>query len=158
MSEIRFRQMNLLDIDRIMEIEHRSFATPWSRVAFEGELVRNHFARYIVVEVDGKVAGYAGMWLIIDEAHVTNIAIDPACRGKKLGEALLRQMMASAVRNGASRMTLEVRVSNQKAQNLYQKLGFKNYGVRKGYYTDNGEDAMIMWAELDGNKLDMMEG
>lgn len=159
MSEIRFRRMNLSDIDRIMEIEHRSFAAPWSRAAFEGELVRNHFARYMVVEVDGYVAGYAGMWMIIDEAHITNIAIDPAYRGKKLGEALLRQMMASAVWNGATRMTLEVRVSNQKAQNLYHKLGFRNYGIRKGYYTDNGEDAMIMWAELDpDSKLDMMEG
>lgn len=159
MNEISFRSMNLTDIDRILEIEYQSFAAPWSRAAFEGELVRNHFARYFVVEVDGYAVGYAGMWLIIDEAHITNIAIDPAFRGKKLGELLLRQMMTVAVWNGATRMTLEVRVSNKKAQHLYEKLGFRSYGVRKGYYSDNGEDAIIMWAELGpGNKLDMMEG
>lgn len=160
MNDVIFRRMNLSDIDRILEIEHQSFTAPWSRNAFEGELTRNHFARYIVVEVDQLVVGYAGMWLIIDEAHITNIAIDPAFQGRKLGETLMRQMMTVAVWNGAVRMTLEVRVSNKKAQNLYEKLGFKSYGIRKRYYTDNGEDAMIMWAELDTsqNKQDTMEG
>ncbi|MFC4766879.1 ribosomal protein S18-alanine N-acetyltransferase [Effusibacillus consociatus] len=154
MSELIYRRMQLSDIDRILEIEHRSFSAPWSRAAFEGELTRNHFAKYIVVEIDGVVAGYAGMWIIIDEAHITNIAIDPAYRGRKLGENLLRQMMMVAVWNGADRMTLEVRVSNKTAQSLYQKLGFIKYGIRKGYYSDNGEDAIIMWANLDPKRYE----
>lgn len=160
MSEPIFRRMQLSDIDRILEIEQQSFSAPWSRAAFEGELIRNHFAKYIVVELDGYVIGHAGMWIIIDEAHITNIAIDPLFRGRKLGENLLRQMMTLAVWNGAERMTLEVRVSNLAAQNLYNKLGFRNYGIRKGYYTDNNEDALIMWAELDPQQhgMDTMEG
>jgi ribosomal-protein-alanine N-acetyltransferase len=148
MNEVTYRRMELSDIDRILEIERQSFAAPWSRTAFEGELTKNHFARYIVAEMDGRVVGHAGMWIIIDEAHITNIAIDPAYRGRKIGENLLRQMMRLALLNGAERMTLEVRVSNHAAQRLYNKLGFRNYGIRKGYYTDNGEDAMIMWADL----------
>ncbi|WP_051074215.1 ribosomal protein S18-alanine N-acetyltransferase [Effusibacillus pohliae] len=152
--------MQLSDIDRILEIERQSFSAPWSRAAFERELTGNHFAKYIVVEVDGRVVGHAGMWIIVDEAHITNIAIDPAYRGRKLGENLLRQMMALAVWNGARRMTLEVRVSNQTAQNLYRKLGFRGCGIRKNYYSDNQEDALIMWAELNPNQhaTDSMEG
>lgn len=148
MSDIHYRRMELSDIDRILEIEKLSFTAPWSREAFEGELTKNHFARYLVVEVDDEVMGHAGMWLIMDEAHITNIAIHPSCRGRKLGENLLLQMMTLAVWNGAERMTLEVRVSNQTAQNLYKKLGFVSAGIRRGYYSDNGEDAMIMWADL----------
>ncbi|GAX88795.1 ribosomal-protein-alanine N-acetyltransferase RimI [Effusibacillus lacus] len=152
--------MHLSDIDRILEIERQSFSAPWSRSAFEAELTRNHFAKYIVVEVNGYVVGHAGMWIIIDEAHITNIAIDPAYRGRKLGEQLLARLMAMAVWNGAERMTLEVRVSNKAAQSLYQKMGFQNHGIRKAYYSDNGEDALIMWANLDPKQKESatMEG
>lgn len=160
MNGVTYRRMQWSDIDRILEIERQSFSAPWSRAAFEGELARNCFAIYIVAEIGRRVVGYAGMWVILDEAHITNIAVDPAYRGKKLGENLLRQMMELAVGNGASRMTLEVRVSNKTAQNLYQKLGFRSCGIRKGYYSDNREDAVIMWAELkaEPHRPDEMEG
>jgi hypothetical protein len=88
------------------------------------------------------------MWVLLDEAHVTNIAVREAFRGRGLGERLFREMMAVARMQGAKRMTLEVRVSNERAQRLYRKLGFEPSGVRPGYYTDNGEDALIMWADL----------
>ncbi len=92
--------------------------------------------------------GYGGMWIIIDEAHVTNIAVCPAYRGRKFGERLLRRLIAEAIAQGAGKMTLEVRVSNYQAQGLYRKLGFADAGLRRGYYTDNQEDALIMWATL----------
>ena len=145
---LQTRQMTLSDLDRVMEIEVKSFAVPWSRDAYLMELTQNHFAKYLVAEAADEVVGYAGMWVIIDEAHITNIAIDPEQRGKRLGEELMRRMMALAIAHGAERMTLEVRVSNLPAQRLYEKLGFVSHGIRKGYYTDNNEDAMIMWAEL----------
>ena len=148
MDQVTFRRMTLKDLDRIMAIEKASFSAPWSRNAFTGELSDNHFARYLVMQMGDEIIGYGGMWIIIDEAHVTNIAVYPLYRGKKLGERLLRFMMAVAYTEGARRMTLEVRVSNFQAKNLYLKLGFVEAGLRKGYYTDNKEDAIIMWADI----------
>lgn len=153
MYPVDFRRMELRDIERIMEIERSSFPTPWSRAAFEGELKNNPFAHYIVAESAGRVIGYGGMWVIMDEAHITNIAIEPSMRGKKVGQRLLQQMMRLAWIKGAERITLEVRVSNKVAQNLYRKFGFTIQGLRKGYYSDNHEDAYIMWAELTANPL-----
>lgn len=147
-GQVKFRSMRLDDVAAICEIEAEAFTTPWSAGAFHNELTNNHFAHYLVMELDGDIIGYGGMWLIVDEAHVTNIAVRAAHRGKKLGERLLLQLQAAAVFLGAERMTLEVRVSNTIAQRLYAKLGFIPGGLRKGYYTDNGEDAMIMWAHL----------
>lgn len=144
----QFRSMRLDDIETICEIEREAFPTPWSAGAFQNELTNNHFAHYLVMELDGEIAGYAGMWLIMDEAHITNIAVRAPYRGRKLGERLLVQMQSAAMFLGAERMTLEVRVSNVVAQRLYAKLGFIPAGLRKGYYTDNGEDAIIMWAHL----------
>lgn len=145
---LQTRNMTLSDLDRVMEIELKSFTVPWSRDAYLMELTQNHFAKYLVAEVGDEVVGYAGVWVIIDEGHITNIAIDPSQRGKKLGEELMRRMMALAIAHGAERMTLEVRVSNLPAIRLYEKMGFVSHGIRKGYYTDNNEDAMIMWVEL----------
>ncbi len=143
-----FRGMTLQDLDTIVQIERESFTAPWSEQAFRTELTHNHFARYMVMEQDGDIFGYGGMWLIVDEAHVTNIAVRAPHRGKGLGEKLLREMMRTAAWLGAVRMTLEVRVSNEVAQNLYRKLGFYGSGIRPGYYSDNREDALIMWADL----------
>ena len=131
-----------------MVVEHESFTLPWSRVAFYNELVQNQFAKYIVLEVEEKVVGYCGVWIVIDEAHITNIALLPAYRGRKLGEALLRKLMDYARENGAKTMTLEVRVSNNVAQSLYRKLGFQGGAIRKNYYTDDHEDALVMWVNL----------
>jgi ribosomal-protein-alanine N-acetyltransferase len=143
-----FRYMKEEDLDQILEVEHASFATPWSREAFYNEIYNNKFAVYIVLEEDEKIIGYVGAWVVIDEAHVTNLAILPSYRGKKLGEALLRKMMIVAKDMGARSMTLEVRVTNNVAQSLYRKLGFQNGGIRKNYYTDNQEDALVMWVNI----------
>lgn len=137
-----------MDVDAVLKVENEAFTTPWSRAAFEAETSDNELAYYLVVDVGGVIAGYAGMWLIIDEAHVTNIALAAAYRGAGLGEELVRALMELARERGAVSMTLEVRVSNVKAQALYTKLGFVSRGKRRNYYTDNREDALIMWCEL----------
>lgn len=146
--ELKLRRMTLRDIDNVLVVERRAFTAPWSRQAFLTELLDNHFARYIVAEANHRIVGYAGVWLIVDEGHITNIAVDPDFRGIHLGESLLRALMAVCGANGGRRMTLEVRVSNDVAQNLYRKLGFTVAGMRRGYYTDNREDALIMWVDL----------
>jgi ribosomal-protein-alanine N-acetyltransferase len=146
--EITFRQMTLDDIDDVVKIEHASFTLPWSREAFYNELIHNNYSNYIVMEYNGQIIGYCGMWIVIDEAHITNVAVLPEFRGKKLGEALMRKVMETAKELGAKTMTLEVRVSNHVAQSLYRKLGFLNGGIRKHYYTDNQEDALVMWVNL----------
>ncbi|HEX7057770.1 MAG TPA: ribosomal protein S18-alanine N-acetyltransferase [Bacilli bacterium] len=143
-----FRSMRLEDIPAICRIEAEAFATPWTAPAFRNELLYNHFAKYLVVEMYGNIIGYGGMWVIIDEAHVTNIAIASEYRGKKLGERLLARLQQVAISAGATKMTLEVRVSNRIAQNLYKKMGFYPSGLRRNYYSDNHEDALIMWADL----------
>ncbi len=142
------RLMELKDIDQVAEIEKRSFPVPWSRGAFEKEIKKNLMAKYIVVEQQNILVAYGGMWIIIDEAHVTNIAVDPDYRGKKFGRQLVEAMIQEALEIGVTRMTLEVRRSNLIAQGLYKSLGFISCGVRPGYYEDNGEDAIIMWKVL----------
>ncbi|MDQ0340443.1 ribosomal-protein-alanine N-acetyltransferase [Caldalkalibacillus uzonensis] len=148
-TEIQIRLMDLEDIKQVLEVEKSSFTTPWTQEAFHNELINNRFAYYLVAETSKGVAGYCGVWVIADEAHITNIAVHPDFRGQKVGERLLRSIMLLARLKGALKMTLEVRVSNQVAQNLYRKLGFETTGRRKGYYTDNQEDALIMWADLE---------
>lgn len=147
-SDIKIRTMTIDDIDQVLEVEHASFATPWSRVAFENEILNNNFATYFVAEDNDRVVGYSGVWVIIDEAHITNIALLPDYRGLKLGEALLRQLVIHAKACRSKTMTLEVRVSNKVAMKLYKKFGFQKGGIRKGYYTDNHEDAYVMWVNL----------
>ncbi|UVI33558.1 ribosomal protein S18-alanine N-acetyltransferase [Paenibacillus spongiae] len=146
--------MTLTDIPQIVAIEQEAFTGPWTAEAFVNELTNNHFARYMVMVHDDEVIGYGGMWTIMDEAHITNIAIRYDYRGQGLGKRLLTELQQTAVFFGASRMTLEVRVSNEIAQRLYRKLGFEPAGVRPGYYTDNQEDALIMWAELDSARTE----
>lgn len=147
-KQITLRKMVEEDIDQILVIEKESFATPWSRESFENELTKNRFALYLVLEDEEVIFGYCGVWIIVDEAHVTNIALLPNYRGKKLGETLLTEIMKVAKEKGAKTMTLEVRVSNHVAQSLYRKLGFLDGGIRKNYYTDNQEDALVMWVNL----------
>lgn len=144
-----FRSMRLEDIDTIVEIEKEAFTAPWTAEAFNNELKQNLFAKYMVMEQDGAILGYGGMWLIVDEAHVTNIAIRERYQGQGLGKLLLGEMMKTAHWLGAKRMTLEVRVTNEIAQRLYRRFGFEPSGIRPGYYSDNMEDALIMWADLD---------
>ncbi|RDU34766.1 ribosomal-protein-alanine N-acetyltransferase [Neobacillus piezotolerans] len=136
------------DIDQILIVEHESFTLPWSREAFYNELNHNQYAVYIVLEDDGKIIGYGGVWIVLDEAHITNIAILPQYRGRKLGEALLKKVLEVAMEKGAETATLEVRVSNTPARSLYRKMGFQEGGIRKKYYTDNQEDGIVMWVKL----------
>lgn len=147
-TELVFRLMRLEDVPAILVIEREAFTMPWTEEAFRNELTHNHFAKYMVMELAGHIIGYAGMWAIVDEAHVTNIALLEAYRGRKWGERLLDELMKTAAYLGMKSITLEVRVSNEVAQNLYRKKGFKPAGTRKGYYSDNREDALIMWADL----------
>ena len=146
--DYRLIEMKLDHIPGVLEIEQVSFSTPWSSQAFTYEITQNNFAHYIVALEDDKVIGYVGMWMVLDEAHITNVAVHPSHRGKKLGLALMIEVMRLAVLRGALRMTLEVRPSNAVARELYKKLGFKEKGLRKRYYTDTNEDAIIMWVEL----------
>ena len=147
------RPMLTSDLEAILEIERVSFSTPWSLEAFKAELKDNEYARYLCLELNGQVIGYMGLWFILDEGHITNIAITPNFRGQHWGEFLMRSVMDKMVEQGMERMTLEVRVSNSIAQSLYKRLGFATAGVRKGYYADTGEDAMIMWTELGVNSF-----
>lgn len=143
-----FRRMTLDDLPDIMSIEQDSFTTPWTEEAFINELTNNMFAQYMVMEYQGKVIGYGGMWIIVDEAHITNIAILTPYRGQGLGKRLMHELQKTARFLGAVRMTLEVRASNEIAQRLYRRYGFEAAGIRPGYYSDNQEDAVIMWADL----------
>jgi [ribosomal protein S18]-alanine N-acetyltransferase len=147
-GDAKIRIMTLVDVDQVVQVENICFPTPWSREAFVNEVKNNQFATYFVAEDQGRVIGYIGCWIIIDEANITNVAVLPEYRGQKIGEALLRTAMELARLKQATKMSLEVRVSNMVAQNLYSKLGFKRGGIRKNYYTDNSEDAYVMWVNL----------
>jgi ribosomal-protein-alanine N-acetyltransferase len=132
------------DIPAVHAIESASFPTPWPPYAFRQELETNRLARYIVVRAGGRVIAYAGIWLMVDEAHVTTFAVLPAYRRRGIGGLLLVELMELSADLGAVVCTLEVRLSNAGARQLYQAFGFKPVGVRPRYYTDNGEDALIM--------------
>jgi len=137
--------MALADVEKLAEIEKLCFASPWSASAFREEL-SNVCARYLVAEKDGVVVGYGGMWLILTEAHITNVAVLAQYRGKGYGKRLLQGLMRLAYDElGIQMMTLEVRKSNAIARSLYETHGFRVEGVRPHYYENNGEDALIMW-------------
>ena len=138
------RVMTRKDIDAVFRIETECFRSPWSRNSLQGEM-RNEIAHYHVMEADGKIVGYAGMWVIFEEAHITNIAVSEPYRRQGRAERILVSMMESAVLLGATCMTLEVRENNLAAQHLYAKLGFIRKGFRPKYYTDTGEGAIILW-------------
>lgn len=149
MTEMRIREMEVNDIERISEIDHLSFPTPWTKETYEHEISDNNYATYFVVETDTKdIIGYVGIWLILEDAQITNIAIHPSYRGYKIGEKLFGYAMQYIIGQGAKRLSLEVRVSNIVAQQLYRKFGLVPGGVRKAYYPDNGEDAIVMWVDL----------
>jgi len=137
--------MSLADLDGVLEIENTSFASPWSRRSFLYELLENQRAVYLVAKEGDWVAGYIGMWVIFDEGHITNLAVRPELRRRGIGSRLLDELTAIARARGVLALTLEVRKSNLDAQTLYVKHGFLSSGVRRRYYRDNNEDALIMW-------------
>lgn len=143
-NEVTIRRMTLEDVPAVAAVEAATFPTPWSEDAFRKELTSNAVARYLVAEKDGRVIGFAGAWVILDESHITNIAILEDYRGQGYGRALTTALMQYLSNLGAAYATLEVRKSNTTAQNLYVSLGFIKLGVRKRYYEDNNEDALLM--------------
>lgn len=143
---IAIERMQPEDVERVVELDQMCFPLPWSEGAYNTE-VRNPSAYYIVARAQGKIVGYAGMWLIMDEAHITTVGVDPEFRGRKVGERVLINILDEAIHRGARRATLEVRRTNSIAQNLYHKYNFHTVAIRKGYYTDNDEDAFVMWVE-----------
>jgi len=146
-APVEISDMTLDDIDTVQEVERASFPVPWPANAFRHELGQNRNARYIIARAGGRVAGYAGLWLMVDEAHITTFAVHPDLRRRRIGERMLQRLFEIASEMGADWMTLEVRVSNLAAQRLYEKYGFRRAGVRRRYYSDNNEDALIMWTE-----------
>ena len=144
MSGIDFRQMTESDVDAVVEIENVSFSLPWSRQSFHDEM-QNERAFYLLAVEGERAIGYVGAWLIFDEAHITNVAILPEYRRRGIGEKLMKQMIEAVKHKGIQSMTLEVRESNFAAQAMYKKFGFEVAGIRKNYYEDNRENAMIMW-------------
>ncbi len=136
--------MRLDDVSAVHEIERLSFATPWPAYAFEQELKGNRLARYVVARAGERVVGFAGLWLMVDEAHITTFGVHPDWRRQGIGRQLLLNVAELSVAIGARRMTLEVRVSNAAAQALYRSFGFEIVGRRPHYYTDDGEDALVM--------------
>jgi ribosomal-protein-alanine N-acetyltransferase len=136
------------NIDDIMVIENLSFKIPWSRQSITEEIIGNDMAIYICAVIEGKAIGYAGMWHVCDEGHITNIAVHPEFRGIGVGSLLVEALLSIARERNINALTLEVRRSNIIAQSLYRKYGFEECGSRKEYYADNGEDAIIMWKHM----------
>lgn len=147
--DILVRPMLEKDIDEVLDIEKTSFATPWTKEAFTLEITKNMLAKYVVAEIQGKVVGYGGIWLIIDEGHVTNIAVHEKYRGLGVGNKIMEGLIDICRDRNIVAMTLEVRKTNEVAKSLYDKYGFKEYGIRPGYYSDNNEDAIIMWKRVE---------
>lgn len=146
-NNITIRPMTNNDVDSIYRIEEDCFVDPWSKESIRREL-KNNLARYLVAQLDDKIVGYVGVWFVVDEGHITNVAVHSDYRGQKIGDKLVKEMVELCQENNIVAMTLEVRVSNTVAQNLYRKYGFKVGGIRKEYYSDNKEDAIIMWNQL----------
>ncbi|HEY7132163.1 MAG TPA: ribosomal protein S18-alanine N-acetyltransferase [Candidatus Limnocylindrales bacterium] len=136
--------MRLEDLDEVQGIEEASFSTPWPPNAYRSELMTNRLASYLVARAGDRIVAYGGMWLMVDEAHITTFAVHPAWRRQKLGERMLLAFLDLARDRHAREATLEVRLSNVAARRLYEKYGFRPVGLRPRYYSDNNEDALIM--------------
>jgi ribosomal-protein-alanine N-acetyltransferase len=139
--------MRLEDLPAIHAIERASFTSPWPPNAYQSELETNRLANYLVARVDDEVVAYGGMWLMVDEAHITTFAVHPAWRRQRIAERLLIAFLDLADDRHAREATLEVRLSNLAARRLYEKYGFRPVGLRPRYYSDDNEDALIMTTE-----------
>lgn len=147
-DSIIIRSMNVSHLKYIHNIETHSFTTPWSLNSFEKEL-QNVLAKYIVALYKKDVVGYAGIWHVLDEGHITNIAVHKNHRGCGIGRRLVSELINMSYNLKLLAITLEVRQTNMPAISLYRSLGFLEKGIRKGYYEDTKEDAIIMWKYLD---------
>jgi ribosomal-protein-alanine N-acetyltransferase len=144
---IELTHMRRRHLAQVLDIERQVYPRPWTMTLFLSEIVQRSTRFYIVARAHRRVVGYAGLMIVGDEAHVTNIAVDPAHHRRKIGGRLLFALITQARRRQATACTLEVRVANHRAQRLYDQFGFEAKGVRKNYYAETGEDALIMWAE-----------
>lgn len=148
MENFYVRKMDRADLSDVVGVEVAVYDSPWPQDIFFREITENKHAHYFVAVRDGYIIGYGGMWLVVDDAQITNIAIHPAWRGYKYGEALFRTMFDYGIYHGMRRLSLEVRESNVVAQRMYEKFGMVRAGIRKNYYTDNQEDAVVMWVNI----------
>ncbi len=142
--KLSIEPMTVADVPDVHRIESASFPVPWPDYAFRQELETNRMAHYLVVRSHSEMVAYAGLWLMVDEAHITTFAVLPDWRRRGVGGRLMVQLMRLARDLGSRVMTLEVRLSNQPARALYGRFGFRPVGIRPRYYSDNGEDALIM--------------
>lgn len=147
-SELRFRKIESRDLDEVAEIEQEAFPEPWTRGMFCQE-ISSPMSHFYVAMLDEVLVGYVGFWQVVDEAHITSVTVRKEYRGRGYGKALTDFIVRTAAREGLARATLEVRLTNTTAQNLYQSLGFEKTGIRKGYYKKTNEDAIIMARKLD---------
>jgi ribosomal-protein-alanine N-acetyltransferase len=146
--------MRVEDINDVQIIERASFSAPWPAYAFRQELETNRLARYLVVRAGDEVVAYGGIWLMVDEAHITTFAVLPAWRRQGVGARLLIELLDLAIEMGGAVATLEVRLSNRDARRLYERFGFRPVGLRPRYYSDNHEDALIMTTgQLDSREM-----
>ncbi len=148
MAEVEIRRMQESDVDHVVRIEKDLFATPWSKMSFLFEVSDNRTSFPIVVVERGEIIGYAVGWFVEDELHIGNIAVRRDRQGSGIGKMLLERLLEEARARGTSYATLEVRVSNVRAINLYRKYGFRGVAIRKNYYSDNGEDALVMIVDI----------
>lgn len=148
-KELTLTRLGPEHIEQMLSIEQLSFSHPWTRESYLYELDANPLAHYFGCFAGEELLAYAGLWLIVDEAHVANVAVRPEQRGQGLGQALMQGLIAFSLSRGSRRMVLEVRESNQAARALYAKLGFKQSGRRKNYYDDPQEDALLLDLDLD---------
>ncbi len=151
MAGFEIRMMEEQDIDAVVAIEKDLFSLPWSRASFLFEIGDRQRSYAVVGTLDGFVIAYAIGWFVPDELHIGNIAVARREQGKGYGKALVEHLLAEAQRRGIGIVTLEVRVSNARAINLYRRYGFRGVALRKGYYADNGEDALVMMLELQSD-------
>lgn len=134
----------------VLKIEAQVYPRPWSLSLFMSELALSNSRAYYVARVDGLVVGYGGLMVQVDDGHVTTLAVDPAWQRRSIGSRILLVLAREALRRGASSLTLEVRVRNGAAQELYRRFGFRPAGIRKNYYAETHEDALVMWADEVG--------
>ena len=148
---IEILPMTEADVDDVLKVEESSFHITWTRADFERE-AKNDMAIYYVARVDGNIAGYAGMWHVVDEGQITNVAVMPEYRQMGIGSLMMEKIIEKAIEKEMTGITLEVKISNYNAQKLYTKYGFKPEGFRKNYYKDTNEDAVIMWKHFDADE------
>jgi ribosomal-protein-alanine N-acetyltransferase len=152
--KIRLAPMHGDDLDAVQRIERASFTTPWPAYAYRQEIETNRLAHYIVARAADDIVGFAGMWMMVDQAHITTFAVDPKWRRKGIGAQMVRALLQMARPLGARQANLEVRLSNLAARRLYEKFGFRPVGIRPRYYSDDGEDALIMTTDnLDSEDM-----